>query len=117
MFPSPDLAGMKGSDTPAESADPVIPTRRQSSSIVECIGQLGPGGTLLQGEDEPGLCPVVSTDDLLSVTAVPLTAVRDPVIAQLPVEELVWDCDDVGERHYCACRGYYGGNGCLAEEK
>ena len=79
----------------SESADPVIPTRRQSSSIVEFVGPLGPGGTLLQGEDGPGLCPIVSTDDLLSVAAVPLTAVRDPVSAQSPVERLVRDCDDV----------------------
>ena len=120
VFPSSDLAGMRGSDTPAESAilmgpvghpmwlgvlhpsdsesaDPVIPTRRQSSSIVEFVGPLGLRGTLLPGEDGPGLCPIVSTNDLLLVVAVPLTAMRDPVFAQSPLEGLVQDCDDVGE--------------------
>ena len=131
VFPSSDLAGMRGSDTQAESAilmgpvvppmwlgvlppsdsesaDPVIPTRRKSSSIVEFVGPFGPGATLLPGEDGPGLCPIVSTDDLLSVAAVPLTAMRDPVIAQSPVERLVQDCDDVGEEGITVPGGWSG---------
>ena len=131
VFPSSDLTDMRGSDTPAESAilmgpvgppmwlgvlppadsesaDPVIPTRRQSSSIVVFVGPLHPGGMLLPGEDGPGLCPIVWTDDLLSVAAVPLTAVRDPVIAQSPVEGLVRDCDDVGEEAITVPGGWSG---------
>ena len=93
VFPSSDLARIRGPDTLAESAslmgpamslgvlppsdtelpDPVMPRRVQSSSIVEFVGPLGPGGTLLPGE-------IVPTDDLVSVAAVPLPAVRDPVI-------------------------------------
>ena len=99
VFPSSDLAGMRGSDTPAESAilmGPVGPP------------MLGPGRTLLLGEDGPGLCPIVSTDDLLSVAAVPLTAVRDPIIAQSLVEGLVRDCDDVGEEGITVPGGWSG---------
>ena len=56
-----------------------------------------PGGTLLPGEEGPGLRPSVPTDDLVSVAAVPLPAVRDPIIALSPVEGLVRECDDVTE--------------------
>ena len=76
------------SDT--DSADPVIPTRMQSLFILQCADPLGPVGTLLPGEDGTGLCPIVPTDEMLSVVAVPLPAVRDSVITQLPVEELWW---------------------------
>ena len=33
----------------------------------------------------------------MSAVAVPLPAVRDPIVAQSPVEGLVRECDDVGE--------------------
>ena len=56
-----------------------------------------PGGMLLPGEEGPGLCPIVPTDDLVSVAAVLPPGVRDPVIAQSPVEGLVRECDDVRE--------------------
>ena len=47
------------SDT--DSADPVIPTRMQSSSIFECAG---PCGNVSPGEDGTGLCPIGPTDEL-----------------------------------------------------
>ena len=93
--PAMSLGVLPPSDT--DSADPVIPTRMQSSSIFECAGPLGRVGTLLTGEHGTGLCPIVQTDELLSVVAVPHPAVRDPVITQLPVEGLVGECGDVVE--------------------
>ena len=86
---------MVGGATPSnsESADPVIPTR-QSSSIVEFVGPLGPGAALLPGEDGPGLCPIVSTDD--------------PVIAQSPMEGLVRNCDDAEEEGITVPGGWSG---------
>ena len=53
------------------SADPVLQTRMQSSSIAELVGPLGPVGTFLLGEDGPGLCPIGLTMGLLPVAAVP----------------------------------------------
>ena len=76
MFPSSDLARMRGPAPPAgsavlmgpvgpamslgvlplsdsESAEPVMPTRIQYSSIVELVGPLGPVETLLPGEHGP----------------------------------------------------------------
>ena len=54
-----------------------------------------PGGTLLPGEEGPGLCPSVPTNDLVLVAAVPLPAVTDPIVAQSPVEALVREFDYV----------------------
>ena len=45
-----------------------------------------PGGMLLPGEDGPKSCPSVLPDDLVLVAAVPLPAIRDPMITQSPVE-------------------------------
>ena len=56
-----------------------------------------PGGTLLPGEEGPGSCPSAPIDDLEPVAAVPLPAVRDPMVAHSPVEGLVRECDDVTE--------------------
>ena len=56
-----------------------------------------PWGTLLPGEEGPGLCPSFPTDDLVSVAAAPLPAVRDLIVAQSPVEGLVRECDVVTE--------------------
>ena len=80
----------------------------QSSFILECADPLGPVGTLLPGEDGTGLCPIVPTDEMLSVVAVPLPAVRDPVITQLPVEELVGECGDVVEESISVHSGWSG---------
>ena len=52
------------------SADPVLPMRMQSSSIAELVGPLGPVGTLLPGEDGPGLCQIGLTVGRLPVAAV-----------------------------------------------
>ena len=71
------------------SADPVMLTLMQSSSINDLVGPLGPVGTLHAGEDGPGLCPIGLTVGLLPVAAVPLPAVWDPMIALSPVEGLV----------------------------
>ena len=120
VFPSSDLAGMRGPAPPAESAflmgpvgpamslgvlplsdsesaDPAMPTRMQYSSIVELVGPLGPVETLFPGEHGPGLCPIGLTVGLLPVAAVPLPAVRDPMIALSTVEGLERDCAEVGE--------------------
>ena len=82
MFPSSDLARMRGPAPPAgsavlmgpvgptmslgvlplsdsESAEPVMPTRILYSSIVELVGLLGPVETLLLGEQGPKLCQSV----------------------------------------------------------
>ena len=122
VFPSSDLARMRGPAAPAESAflmgpvgpamslgvlplsdsesaDPVVPTMMQSSSIVELVGPLGPVVTLLPGEVGPGLCPVGMTIGLWPVVAVPLLAVRDPMIALSPVERLERDCAEVEEEY------------------
>ena len=101
MFPSSDLARMRGPAPPAgsavlrgpvgpamslgtlplsdsESAEPVMPTRIQYSSSVELLGPLGPVETLLLGVDWPGLCQIVLTIGLLPGVAVPLPVVSDP---------------------------------------
>ena len=128
VYPSSNLTGMRGLDTPAESAflmgpamslgvlppsdtelaDPVIPTRVQSSSIVEFVGPLGPGGTLLPGEDGPGLCPIVPTDDLVSVAAVPLPGREVSGYCPSLVEWLVRECDDVREESVTVHGGWSG---------
>ena len=81
----------------SESAEPMMPTRIQYSSIVELLGPLGPVETLLLGEHGPGLCPISLTVGLLPVAAVPLPAVRDPMIALSLVDGLERDCAEVGE--------------------
>ena len=120
VFPSTDLARIRGPAPPAESAvlmgpvgpamslgvlplsdsvsaEPMMSTRIQYSSIVELVGPLGPVETLLPGEHRPGLCPISLTIGLLPVAAVPLPAVRDPMIALSLVEGLEMDCAEVGE--------------------
>ena len=72
----------------SESAEPVMPTRILYSSIVELVGLLGPVETLLPGEQGPRLCPIGLTVGVLPVAAVPLPAVKDPMIALSPVEGL-----------------------------
>ena len=56
-----------------------------------------PGDTLRPCEEGPTSCPSVLTDDLVLVVAVPLPAVRDPMVTQSPVEEIVGECDVVTE--------------------
>ena len=90
------------------SADPVMPTKMQSSSLVELVGPLGPVGTLLPGEDGPGLCPIGLTFGLWLVAAVPLPAGRDPMIALSPVEGLEMDCAEVGEESITVHGGWSG---------
>ena len=85
-----------------------MPTRIQYSSIVELLGPLGPVETLLPGEDGPGLCPIVLTVGLLPGAAVPLPAVRDPMIALSPVEGLERDCAEVGEKSIAVHGGWSG---------
>ena len=129
VFPSSDLARMRGPVPPAESAvlmgpvgpamslgvlplsdsetsEPVMPTRMQYSSIIELVGPLGPVETLR--EHGPGLCPIGLTIGLLPVAAVPLSAVRDPKIAQSPVEGLYRDCAKVGEESITVHGGWSG---------
>ena len=55
------------------------------------------GGMLLPDEGGPKSCPSVLTDDLVLVAAVPLPAVRDPMVTQSPVEVRVGDCSVVTE--------------------
>ena len=88
--------GQCGTLSPSAS-EPVMPTRIQYSSIVELVGPLGPVEMLLPGEHVPGLCPIGLTVGLLPVAAVPLPAVRDPMIALSPVEGLERYCAEVGE--------------------
>ena len=108
------------------SANPAMPTRMQSSSMVELVGLLGPVGTLLPGEDGPGLCPIGLTVGLLPVAAVPLPAVWDPMIALSPVEGLERDCVKAGEESMALhggfvwsrrCCGGHGGNGGRADDE
>ena len=104
--PAMPLGVSPPSDT--ELADPVMPTRVQSSSIVEFVVPLGPGGMLLPGEDGPGLGPIVPTDGLVPVAAVPLPAMSDPIIAQSSVEGLVRECDDVRAESITVYGGWSG---------
>ena len=85
-----------------------MPTRIQYSYIVELLGPLGPVETLLPGEDGPGLCPIGLTVGLLPGAAVPLPAVRDPMIALSPVEGLERDCADDGEKSIAVHGGWSG---------
>ena len=62
-----------------------------------------PGSMLLLGEEGPGSVP---TDDLVSVAAVPLPAVRDLMFAQSPVEGLVRECEDVTEESITVYDGW-----------
>ena len=52
------------------------------------------------------MCPIVPTGELLSVVAVPLPAVRDQAITQLPVEGLVGDCGDVVDENITVHGGW-----------
>ena len=92
----------------SESAEPVMPTRIQYSSIVELLGPLGPVETLLPGEDGPGLWPIGLTVGLLPGAAVLLPAVRDPMIALSPVEGLERDCAEIGEMSIAVHGGWSG---------
>ena len=92
----------------SESAEPVMLTRMRYSSIVELVGPLGPVETLLPGEHGPGLCPIGLTVGLLPVAAVPLPAVRDPMIVLSPVEGLERDCAEVGEESITVHGGWSG---------
>ena len=89
---------------PGGGTDPVLPTR------MHLVGPLGTVGTLLPGEDGPGLCPIGLTVGLLPVVAVPLPAVRDPMIALSPVEGLERDCAKA-ERCYIGLCGRVRGMG------
>ena len=62
----------------------------------------------LPDEDGTGLCPIVPTDELLSVVVIPLPDVRDTVITQLPVEGLVGECSDVVEESITVHGGWSG---------
>ena len=77
MFPSSDLARMRGPAAPAGS--PVL------------RGPVGPAmslDTLLPDVDVPGLCQIVLPIGMLPGVAVPLPAVWDPLFALSPVEKL-----------------------------
>ena len=77
MFPSSDLARMRGPAPPAGSA--------------VLRGPVGPAmslETLLLDVDVPRLCQIVLTVGLLPGVAVPLPAMWDPLFALSPVEEL-----------------------------
>ena len=65
-------------------------------------------GTLLPGEDGPGLCPIDLTAGLLPIAAVPLPAVRDPMIALSPLEGLESECAEVGEESITVHGGWSG---------
>ena len=85
MFPSSDLAEMRGPAPPAGSA------------VLK--GPVGPAmslETLLPGVDVPGRCQIVLTVGLLPGVAVPLPAVWDPLFALSPVEG--------AEGDWCGCR-------------
>ena len=58
-----------------------------------------PGDMLLPGEEGPKSCPSVLTDGLVLVAAVPLPAVRDPMVTQSPVEGIVGECDVITEEN------------------
>ena len=51
---------------------------------------------LLPDEHWPGLCPIDLTVGLLPGSAVPLPAVKDPMIVLSPVEGMERDCVEVG---------------------
>ena len=77
MFPSSDLARIRGPAAPAGS--PVL------------RGPVGPAmslNTLLPDVDVPGLCQIVLTVGQLPGVDVPLPAVWEPLFALSPVEEL-----------------------------
>ena len=65
-------------------------------------------GTLLPGEDGPGLCPIGLTVGLLPVVAVPLPAVRDPMIALSPVEGVGKGLCEGRRGEHCCTQGWYG---------
>ena len=114
---SPFISDPAGPDGPYVAGDPVapygtfVPSGSGSAILVDPGGVFPfsdppPGGTLLPGEEGPGLGPSVPTDDLVSVAAVPLPAGRDPIVARSPVEGLVCDCDDVTEENIAVHGGW-----------
>ena len=70
------------SPSDSDSVGPVSPTGLLSSSVFECAGPVGPSGTVLPGDEEKGLFPIVP----------------NPVITQLPTDMLVRDCGDIVNR-------------------
>ena len=91
---SPFISDPAGLDDPYVTGGPVGPYGTLSPSDSGSAILVDPGGVLLLGEEGPGSVP---TDDLVSVAAVPLPAVRDLMVAQSPVEGLVRECEDVTE--------------------
>ena len=75
-------------------------------ALLALLARMG-RGPLLPGKDVPGLCPIGLTVVLLRVTAVPLPAVRDPMIALSPVEGLERDCAEAGEESIAVHSGWY----------
>ena len=65
-------------------------------------------GTLLPGDDGPGICPISLIAGLLPVAAVPLPAMWDPMIALSPVEGLDRHCAEVGEESITVHGGWSG---------
>ena len=97
MFPSSDLARMRGPAAPAGS--PVL------------RGSVGPAmslDTLLPAVDVPGLYQIVLTVGLLPVVAVPLPAMWDQLFALSPVEELKKTGVEVVGRRLDVCNGWSG---------
>ena len=97
MFPSSDLAKMRGPTPPAGSA--------------VLRGPVGPAmslETLLLDVDVPGLCQIVLTIGLLSGVVVPLPAVWDLLFALSPVEELKETAAEVVGRSLAARGGWSG---------
>ena len=77
-------------DGPYVAGDPIGPLGTLSPSDSGSAILVDPGGgTLLPGEGGPTSCPGVLTDDLVLVAAVPLPAIRDPMVASSPVEVIV----------------------------
>ena len=89
---SPFSSDPAGPDGLYVAGDPVGPIGTLFPSDSGSAILVDPGGTLLPGEHGPGLCPIGLTVGLLPVAAVPLPAVRDPMIALSPVEGLERDC-------------------------
>ena len=76
---SPFISGPAG---PYVAGGPIGPLGTLSPSDSGSAILVDPGGgTLLPGEGGPKSCPGVLTDDLVLVAAVPLPAIRDPMVA------------------------------------
>ena len=84
-----DPAGPDGLYVPYVAGGPVEPFGTLSPSDSGSVILVDPaGGALLPGEGGPKSCPSVLTEDLVLVAAVPLPAVRDPMVTPSPVEVL-----------------------------